>query len=295
MSPKATGLLLLTLVLVVVGLSSVYIVYETERAVRLQFGKQVETDIHPGLHFKVPVIDEIKKFDIRTLTIDSPSREYLTIEKKPLVVDSYVTWRIKDVAKYYKSTSGDESRAVILLSSRVDNGLRDQFGIRTMHEVISGQRDELMADLTANMNKVAESEFGIHIIDIRVKGIDLPTSVSEDVYRRMRTEREKEAQEHRSKGKELAEGVKADADRQRIIIESDAYRESERARGEGDQIAATTYANAYSKNPEFYAFYRSLQAYESTFAGKSDMLVIDPDSDFLRYLKRADGIKQPVR
>lgn len=289
MTPRATGFLLLTLALIVAASSSLYIVYETERAVRLQFGKQVETDILPGLHMKVPFIDEVKRFDIRTLTIDSPSREYLTIEKKPLVVDSYVTWRIKDVAKYYKSTSGDESRAVMLLSSRVDNGLRDQFGIRTMHEVISGQRDELMADLTANMNKVSESEFGIHIIDIRVKGIDLPPTVSEDVYRRMRTEREKEAQEHRSKGKELAEGVKADADRQKIIIESDAYRESERIRGEGDEIAATTYADAYSKNAEFYAFYRSLQAYESAFANKGDMLVIDPESDFLKYLKQSRG------
>lgn len=286
MSPKAlVSLIFATLALMVLS-ASVYVVPETQRAVLLRFGELVESDIHPGLHFKVPMIEEVRQFDVRVLTLDSPAREYLTIEKKPLVVDSYVTWRIIDVAKYYKSTNGgDESRAVSLLSSRMDNGLRDQFGVRTMHEVISGQRDELMTELTKAMTQVAEKEFGVKIIDIRVKGIDLPTSVSDDVFRRMRTEREKEAQEHRSKGKELAEGVRADADRQRTVIEAEAYRTAEQSRGEGDEIAAQIYADAYNQDREFYSFYRSLIAYEQSFAQKGDILVIKPDSDFLKYLK----------
>ncbi len=292
MSPKAIGVLFVALIVLVVGSASVFVVPETQSAVKLRFGELVESDIQPGLHFKVPMIDEVRKFDVRILTLDSPAREYLTIEKKPLVVDSFVTWQVGDVAKYYKSTSGDESRAVMLLSSRIDNGLRDQFGIRTMHEVISGQRDELMQELTKAMNTVAEDEFGIKIVDIRIKGIDLPKTVSSDVYRRMRSEREKEAQEHRSKGRELAEGIKADADRQKTVIEAEAYRESESTRGEGDEIAAQIYADAYNKNSEFYSFYRSLSAYEKAFSNKSDILIVDPDSDFLKYLNQSEGKKK---
>ncbi len=291
MGPKAIGILFAALIVLVVGSSSIYVVPETQSAVKLRFGELVKNEIQPGLHFKYPAIDEIRKFDIRILTLDVPAREYLTIEQKPLVVDSFVTWQVGDVAKYYKSTSGDESRAVMLLSSRIDNGLRDQFGIRTMHEVISGQRDELMVDLTKAMNEVMTAEFGISIVDIRIKGIDLPKSVSSDVYRRMRSEREKEAQEHRSKGNELAEGIKADADRQKIVVEAEAYRESEITRGEGDEIAAKIYADAYTQDAEFYSFYRSLSAYESSFSNKGDILVIDPESDFLKYLNQSQGKK----
>lgn len=289
MGPKAISIIFVALIVLVVGSSSVYVVSETESAVKLRFGELIKNEISPGLHFKAPMIDEIKKFDIRVLTLDVPTREYLTIEKKPLEVDSFVTWQIINVAKYYKSTSGDEARAVSLLSSRIDNGLRDQFGIRTMHEVISGQRDELMSELTAAMSLVAGEEFGIKIVDIRIKGIDLPKSVSADVYRRMRTEREKEAQEHRSMGRELAEGIKADADRQETVIRAEAYRDSETTRGEGDEIAAQIYADAYTQNAEFYSFYRSLSAYESAFSNKGDILVIDPDSDFLKYLNQSQG------
>jgi len=292
MGPKAIGILFVALIVLVVGSSSIYVIPETQSAVKLRFGELIENDIPPGLHFKAPMIDNIKKFDIRVLTLDVPTREYLTIEKKPLEVDSFVTWQIENVAQYYRSTSGDEGRAVSLLSSRIDNGLRDQFGVRTMHEVISGQRDELMSELTKVMSLVAEKEFGIKIVDIRIKGIDLPGSVSQDVYRRMRTEREKEAQEHRSKGFELAEGIKADADRQDTVIRAEAYRESESTRGEGDEIAAQIYADAYTQNSEFYSFYRSLSAYESAFSNKGDILVIDPDSDFLKYLNKSDGKKK---
>ncbi|WP_250654987.1 protease modulator HflC [Alkalimarinus coralli] len=292
MSPKAIGILFVALIVLVIGSSAIYVVPETQSAVRLRFGELVENEIQPGLHFKAPLIDEVRKFDVRILTLDVPERQYLTIEQKPLVVDSFVTWQVGDVAKYYKSTSGDETRAVMLLSSRIDNGLRDQFGIRTMHEVISGQRDELMHELTKAMNAVMTKEFGISIVDIRIKGIDLPQKVSSDVYRRMRTEREKEAQEHRSKGRELAEGIKADADRQKTIVEAEAYRESEVTRGEGDEIAAQIYADAYNKNAEFYSFYRSLLAYEDAFSNKGDVLVVDPESDFLKYLKQSQGQKK---
>ncbi len=292
MGPKAISIIFVALIVLVVGSSSIYVVPETQSAVKLRFGELIQNDITPGLHFKAPMIDDIKKFDVRVLTLDVPTREYLTIEKKPLEVDSFVTWQIENVAKYYKSTSGEEGRAVSLLSSRIDNGLRDQFGVRTMHEVISGQRDELMLELTKAMSLVAEEEFGIKIVDIRIKGIDLPKSVSGDVYRRMRTEREKEAQEHRSKGRELAEGIKADADRQDTVIRAEAYRDSEETRGEGDEIAAQIYADAYTQNAEFYSFYRSLSAYESAFSNKSDILVIDPDSDFLKYLNQSQGKKK---
>ena len=292
MSPKAIGIIVVALIVLVIGSASIYVVPETQSGVRLRFGELVENEIQPGLHFKAPMIDEVRQFDVRILTLDVPAREYLTIEQKPLVVDSFVTWQVSDVAKYYKSTSGDESRAVMLLSSRIDNGLRDQFGIRTMHEVISGQRDELMIELTQAMNTVMSEEFGIEIVDIRIKGIDLPKTVSSDVYRRMRSEREKEAQEHRSKGRELAEGIKADADRQKIVVEAEAYRESEVTRGEGDEIAAQIYADAYSKNAEFYSFYRSLSAYEDSFSSKGDVLVVDPDSDFLKYLNQSQGKKK---
>ncbi|ARU55910.1 membrane protease subunit HflC [Oleiphilus messinensis] len=282
-----------SLVIAVLGLvgfwivsSCLFIVNEPERAVLLRFGKLHHANIDPGLHFKLPVgIDEVRKFDTRVLALDSTPREYLTVEQKPLVVDSYATWRIVDVAKFYTSTSGDESRAARLLSSRIDNGLRDQFGVRTMHEVISGQRDELMHEITEIIDQFTRSEFGIEVLDIRVKAIDLPTDVSTDVFRRMRTAREKIAQDHRSKGKELAEGIRADADRQQTIIEAQAYKESERIRGEGDEIAAKIYADAYSRNPEFYAFHRSLKAYEETFSSKADLMVIDPESEFFRYLK----------
>ncbi len=289
MSGRLLGLMVAVLAVYLIGSGSLYIIEEKERGVLLRFGKLNESNIEPGLHFKVPFIDQVLKFDTRVLTLDSPEREYLTIEQKPLVVDSYATWRIVDVAKFYKSTSGDERRAVSLMSSRIDNGLRDQFGVRTMHEVISGERDELMHEITRIIDQFTKNEFGIEVLDIRVKAIDLPTDVSNDVYRRMRTAREKIAQDHRSKGKELAEGIRADADRQKTIIEAEAYRDSERIRGEGDEIAAKTYADAYNQDKEFYAFYRSLKAYEKTFTANGDLMVIDPESDFLRYLKDSQG------
>ncbi len=289
MGPKAILGLAGTLVVVLLVLSSVYIIPETHRGVLLRFGELVTTDIKAGIHFKVPVIDQVRRFDVRVLTTDLPSKQYLTIEKKPLDVDSYLAWRIKDVDQYYRATGGDEDRARSLLSSRVDNGLRDEFGVRTMHEVVSGQRDELMHTLRDRVTAAAQREFGVEVLDIRVKGIEFPGSVSESVFRRMATEREKLAQEFRSRGRELAEGIRADADRQRTVVLAEAFAKAEETRGEGDGVAAQIYADAYTEDREFYKFYRSLEAYQSTFSNEDDIMVIDASSEFLRYLKDPMG------
>ena len=289
MGPKGVVGLAGALIVVLLVLSSVYIIPETHRGVKLRFGELVETNIQAGIHFKVPVIDQIREFDIRVLTMDLPSRQYLTVEKKPLDVDSYVAWKIRDVDQFYRATGGDEFRAQTLILSRVDNGLRDEFGIRTMHEVVSGQRDELMHTLRDRANETAITEFGIEILDIRVKAIELPGSVSENVYRRMATERQKLAQEFRSRGQELAEGIRADADRQQTVILATAFAGAEETRGEGDGEAARIYADSYGADEEFYSFYRSLQAYQNTFAGKDDIMVIDSDSNFMKFLKDPAG------
>ncbi|MET4025799.1 membrane protease subunit HflC [Marinobacter sp. MBR-99] len=289
MGPKAVVGLAGALIVVLLVLSSVYIIPETHRGVKLRFGELVQTDIPAGLHFKVPVIDQIREFDIRVLTMDLPSRQYLTVEKKPLDVNSYVAWRIRNVDQFYRSTGGDEFRARSLILSRVDNGLRDEFGVRTMHEVVSGQRDQLMHTLRDRVNSNVVGEFGIEILDIRVKAIELPGQVSENVYRRMAAERQKLAQEFRSRGQELAEGIRADADRQQTVILATAFAEAEETRGAGDRQAAQIYADAYGSNEEFYSFYRSLQAYQRTFSGKDDIMVIDSDSAFMRFLKDPMG------
>jgi membrane protease subunit HflC len=279
------------LIVVLVVLSSVYIIPETHRGVLLRFGELIETDIQAGIHFKVPVVDQVREFDVRLLTTDLPSRQYLTIEKKPLDVDSYIAWKIRDVDQFYRATGGDELRASSLLLSRVDNGLRDEFGVRTMVEVVSGQRDELMTTLTQRVNETAQKEFGIDVVDIRVKAIEFPGQVSSNVFRRMATEREALAQEFRSRGNELAEGIRADADRQRTVTLAEAFSKAEATRGEGDAQAARIYADAYGSNSEFYTFYRSLEAYQNTFADKGDIMVIDAESDFLKYLKDPMGAR----
>lgn len=288
MGPKSIAGLAGALVVILLVLSSVFIIPETHRGVVLRFGELIETDVPAGLHFKIPVVDQVRQFDIRVLTTDLPAKQYLTIEKKPLDVDSYVAWRIRDVDEYYRSTGGDELRAQSLLLSRIDNGLRDEFGVRTMHEVVSGQRDQLMETLRERVNERVMEAFGIEVLDIRVKAIELPQSVSENVYRRMATEREKLAQEFRSRGRELAEGIRADADRQRTVILAEAFATAEETRGEGDGQAARIYADAYGRNPEFYQLYRSLEAYQKTFSGKDDIMVIDSDTEFLRYFKDAN-------
>lgn len=279
------------LIAILVASQTLYVVKETQRAVVLKFGEIVDADVKPGLHFKIPVVNDVKKFDSRILTMDSRPQRYLTLEKKAVIVDSYVKWKIESVDKFYQATSGDEFVANRVLSSRVDTGLRNQFGERTMNEVVSGQRDQLMTELRDNLDKVAQSELGIKIVDIRVKRIELPPDVSESVYQRMRTEREREAREHRSKGLELAEGIRADADRQRVVLEAEAQRDAEMIRGDGDAQAAAIYSKVYKQDPEFYDFYRSLQAYRDSFDGKKDLFVLKPDSEFFKYLNSSTPSK----
>jgi len=274
--------------LLVIGISqSLYIVSETERAVKLRFGEIVEFDVSPGLHFKLPIVNAVRKFDARILTLDAAPQSYLTSEKKALSVDSFVKWRVSDVAKYFTTTGGDEERLRRLLIQRVDAGLRNEFGSRTVKEVVSGQRDELMDKLANQLNIIAKDELGIEVIDLRVKKIDLPPEVSESVYNRMRTERERLAKELRAQGNEVAERIRATADKDKTIILADAYREAEETKGNGDATATATYASAYSKDPEFYDFTRSLKAYEATFSSKSDFLLINPKSDFFKYLGKS--------
>ena len=278
-------LIIPVLVITVVAISqSVYVVKETERAVKLEFGAVVEADVEPGLHFKIPIVNSVTKFDARILTLDAAPQSYLTSEKKALTVDSFVKWKVSNVEKYYTTTGGDEERLRRLLIQRVDAGLRNEFGSRTVNEVVSGERDELMDKLTLQLNAISLEELGVEVIDLRVKKIDLPPEVSESVYNRMRTERERLAKELRAQGNEVAEKIRATADKEKTIILADAYRQAEETKGNGDAIATSTYANAYSNDPEFYDFTRSLKAYQSTFGSKSDILLINPDSDFFKYL-----------
>jgi modulator of FtsH protease HflC len=289
MSPRFTGIAILAAIVLLVLGNSFYVVMETQKAVKLRFGELVEGDIHPGLHFKIPFVHHVRKFDSRVLTLDAETESFFTIERKRLMVDSYAKWRIADVGAYYRATGGDENLAHDRLANRVNNGLRNQFGTRTLHEVVSGERDQLMLDILTDLNKTVRESLGIEVIDVRVKRIDLPDEVSEQVFRRMTAEREKEARDLRAKGSEQAEIIRADADRQKTVIEANAYRESEKIRGVGDARASALYADAFSKDPEFYAFTRSLNAYRSAFSNKGDILLVDPNSDFFRYLDSQTG------
>lgn len=269
--------------------STVYIIPEYQKAVVLQFGKLKDNYPEPGIHIKWPIADNVIRFDGRILTLDSPEESYFTVQNKRLIVDSYTKWRIKDVGTYYRFTGGSENRAARTLSDRISDGLRNEVGQRTLHEVVSGQRDKLMSDLVTVINNTVGEQLGIEVVDIRVKRIDLPDDVRESVYQRMAADREKEAREYRSKGKEQAEIIEADADRQRTVIEAEAYRDAELIRGEGDAKATAIYADAYNRDPEFYSFVRSLGAYKNTFSNKGDVMLVDPDSDFFRYLKDPSG------
>lgn len=283
---KALGLLLV--VLTVVN-STIYVVSEFERGVKLRFGKLIEADIQPGLHLKVPFVDDVRIFDARILTVDAQPASFFTIEKKRLIVDSYAKWRIANVEAYYKATGGVESVAHNRLANRVNTGLRNQFGTRTLHEVVSGERDLLMKNITDDLNRTVLDSLGIEVVDVRVKRIDLPQEVSGPVFRRMTAEREKEARELRSTGKEKAEKIRASADRERTIELANAYRDAEELRGEGDAEAAKIYASAYQEDPEFYSFVRSLNAYKNAFSNKGDIMLVEPDSDFFKYLKQQDA------
>ena len=284
----------LFLAVIITG-NTLFVVKQTERAVMLQFGSVVNSDIEPGLHVKIPWVNTVRKFDARIQTEDSTPARFITLEQKMLEVDSFAKWRIIDVGQFYISTRGNTSTAGALLAQRINDGLRDQIGTRTLIEVVAGERDELMLALTAQLNETTAVDIGIEVVDVRVKRIDLPDDVRSSVYERMITERNREAQELRSRGEELAIGIRADADRQAVIFDAEAYRDAEQIMGEGDATATAIYAEAYSKDPQFYAFTRSLNAYRETFSSKSDVLLLDPDSDYFRYLKYGlsqDGLSQ---
>jgi membrane protease subunit HflC len=274
------------LVVLLVLSASVFTVSERQKAILFRFGEIVRSDYKPGLHWKIPFINNVKKFDDRILTVDRKPERFLTLEKKDLVVDSYIKWRISDVAKYYKTTQGIEQAAANLLYQNVNNGLRDEFGKRTVQEVISGDRADIMSILTAQASNAA-SELGIQVVDVRIKKIDWPSNVADSVYRRMRAERERVARDFRSKGAETAERIRADADRQSAVILAEAYRDAEIVRGEGDAKATDIYAKAFSKDPEFYKFSRSLSAYKQNFSSKSDVILLQPDSDYFKYFKKS--------
>jgi membrane protease subunit HflC len=268
--------------------ASVFTVDERQKAILFKFGEILASDFEPGLHFKMPVINNVKKFDKRILTIDQQPERFLTAEKKDLIVDSFVKWRISDVVQYFKTTQGDEAQAGRLLYQNINNGLRDEFGKRTVQEVIAGDRTEIMKIMTAEATEKART-LGIEVIDVRIKKIDLPARVSDSVYRRMRAERERVARDFRSKGAEAAERIRADADRQRSVILAEAYRDSEVVRGEGDAKATDIYAGAFSKNEDFFRFNRSINAYKNNFSTAEDIILLEPDSEFFRYFSDSRG------
>ena len=274
----------LSVVLVVLGLS-IFTVDQRQHAIIFQLGEVKEVITEPGLYFKWPLIQNVRYFDKRILTLDSNEPErFITSEKKNVLVDSFVKWRITDPQLYYVSVAGDEARARTRLSQTVNAGLREEFGKRTVHDVVSGERDKIMEQMREKADLDAR-KIGVQIVDVRVKRVDLPTEVSESVYRRMEAERKRVANELRSEGSAEAEKIRADADRQREVIVAEAYRDAQKTKGEGDAKAASTYAAAFNQNPEFYAFYRSLEAYRNSFKNKGDVIVVEPNSDFFKYMK----------
>ena len=292
MSVKA---ILLSVVAVIAGVliyETVYFVDEREKAIIFQFGRIVQSYDQPGIHFKKPFINSVQFFDARIQTMDADPELYLTGEKKNLVVDSFAKWRIRDVAKYYVTVSGLQSSVRARLAQRVNDSLRQEFGKRAVKEVISGDRAEIMELVRLDVDKEA-SEFGVEVLDVRLKRVDLDPEVSERVYSRMEAERSRVAKELRAQGAEAAEIIRADADRQREITVANAYREAEQIRGEGDAIATLTYANAFGRDPEFYRLYRSLNAYRVTFRSKEDLLILEPNSEFFQYFKSSSPNSDP--
>jgi modulator of FtsH protease HflC len=268
---------------------SLFTVDQRQAALVFQLGEVVSVKKDPGLYFKLPLVQNIRYFETRIMTMDPADPErFITSEKKNVLVDYYVKWRIQDVEKYYVSFSGDERRAENRLSQTVNDGMRAEFGKRTVHDVVSGKRDDVMEALRKSAD-VDAKRFGVEVMDVRIKRVDLPSEVSESVYRRMEAERKRVANELRSTGSAEAEKIRADADKQREVIIAEAYRDAQRTKGEGDGRAAAIYSEAFGKNPEFYAFYRSMEAYKQSFSSKNDVMVLQPNSEFFRYLKSPRG------
>lgn len=280
-------ILVLLVIAAIIASMSIFTVDERERAINLQLGEVVRADYKPGLHFKMPLIQEVLKFDKRIQNMDSDPQLYLTLEKKNLKVDSFVKWRINDVVRFYTSTGGSPTRASNRLAAVIQKGLKDEFGKRTIQEVVSGERTQIMDKLRDTASNQAE-ELGIDLIDVRLKRIDLPEEVSASVYARMAAEREQVAKKFRSEGEEQSKKIRAEADREREVILAEAQRDSQKIKGDGDGRATEIYASAFSQDSEFYSLYRSLGAYRNTFNNPSDVLLLEPSTQFFKYFKGAD-------
>jgi len=279
---QIAGIVIALLVLLAMSL---FVVDQRQNAIVFRLGEVVSVKKEPGLYFKLPLLDNVRFFDVRILTIDTPEPErFPPSEKKNVLVDLFVKWRITDVRGYFTSVGGDESRAQTRLLQTINDGLRAEFGNRTVHDVVSGERDKIM-ELMRNRANEDASKIGVEVLDVRLKRVDLPQEVSESVYRRMEAERKRVANELRSTGGAESEKIRADADKQREVILAEAYRDAQRIKGEGDARAAAIYARAYEINPEFYAFYRSLEAYRASFKNRSDVLVLEPNSEFFKYMR----------
>lgn len=277
---------LIGLVVILVGLGmSVFVVDQRQSAIVFQLGEVVRIKTEPGLGFKIPLLQNVRYFDSRILTLDTIEPErFITAEKKNVLVDSFVKWRIVDVKQYYISVGGDEIRAKTRLLQTVNSSMREEFGKRTIHEVVSGERDKIMEVLRTKADADAR-KIGVEVLDVRLKRVDFPVEISDSVYRRMDAERKRVANELRATGNAESEKIRADADKQREVILAEAYREAQKTKGEGDAKASALYGAAFGRNPEFYSFYRSLEAYKQSFKNKSDMMVVDPSSAFFKYLK----------
>jgi modulator of FtsH protease HflC len=289
MSRATTAVLIGLVALLVVASLSMFTVDQRQNAIVFRLGEPVQVIVKPGLYFKVPLLDNVRLFDVRILTLDPDEPErFITSEKKNVLVDSFVKWRIIDVVQYYISVNGDEARAKIRLAQTVNDNLRAEFGKRTIHDVVSGEREHIMELMRSKVDADAR-KIGVQVLDVRLKRVDLPQEVSDAVYRRMEAERKRVANELRSMGFAEAEKIRADADRQREVIIAEAYRDAQRIKGQGDARASFTYAQAFQQNPDFYAFYRSLEAYRQSFHNKSDVMVLEPSSDFFKYFKNPAG------
>lgn len=289
MKKHLSGLLTGFLVLLVLSSLTVFTVDQRQQAIVFQLGEIISVKQQPGLYFKLPLLQNVRYFDTRLRTVDTSEPErFITSEKKNVLVDSYVKWRIIDAKQHYVSVGGDEARAQTRLMQTVNDSLRAEFGKRTVHEVVSGERDKIMEILRQKADLDAR-KIGVQVMDVRLKRVDLPQEVSGSVYQRMEAERKRVANELRSQGSAESEKIRADADRQREVILAEAYRTAQETKGEGDAKAASIYAAAYGQNPEFYAFYRSLEAYRQSFKNKSDVLVLEPSSEFFKYMKSPGG------
>jgi membrane protease subunit HflC len=287
MGRSSSALIVVIVAVLALAATAIFTVDETQTAIRFQLGEIVQSDYQPGLHFKFPLINNVRKFDKRLQTLDAEPDRFLTVEKKNVIVDAFVKWRIGNVGRYYTTVGGDPTQANLRLDQIIKDGLRSEFSKRSLQDAVSGERTQIMDVLSTAANNEA-GQLGVEVVDVRIKRIDLPAEVSSSVYARMRAERERVARDFRSRGLEAAERIRADADRQSTVIVAEAYRDAEKVRGEGDAVAAETYANAFTRDPEFYAFYRSLNAYRSSFSGQNDLLVLDPSSEFFRYFKGAN-------